>query len=321
MPNALIFGITGQDGAYLARLLLDKNYRVFGAHRIGDCDTTNLRALGAQSGVQLLPFDFAEGSALDILEIASPDEVYNLAAQSSVAESFKVPVETGQVNGLFVARLLHALRESRPTARFFQASSSEIFGAQSGVLSEESPLRPCNPYGCAKAYAHSMTTVYREAFGLHAGNGILFNHESPLRAPHFVTRKITLAVAKIKHGQQRELRLGNLEVERDWGFAGDYVQAMWHMLQQPQAGDYIIATGQLRRLRDWVDCAFACAGLDSRDFVSVDAAFLRPTDVVAIAADVSKTASQLDWRAQTEFENLIAMMVEADLRRVANGEV
>ncbi len=320
MPTALIFGITGQDGAYLARLLLDKNYRVFGVHRAGDCDAANLHSIGAES-VQLLPFDFVGGSVEEILGLAAPDEVYNLAAQSSVAASFKVPVETGQVNGLFVARLLQALREVKPDARFFQASSAEIFGAQSGVLSEESALRPCNPYGCAKAYAHSMTTVYREAFGLHAGNGILFNHESPLRAAHFVTRKITLAVAKIKHGQQRELRLGNLEVERDWGFAGDYVQAMWLMLQQAQPADYIIATGKVRRLRDWVDCAFTSAGLDSREFVTVDPAFVRPTDAGTVSADVSKATSQLDWRAQVQFEALLAMMVEADLRRVAAGEI
>ena len=321
MPTALIFGITGQDGAYLARLLLDKNYRVFGAYRPGDCDVANLRSTGADADVQLLPFDFIGGSAEEILSTTAPDEIYNLAAQSSVAVSFKSPVETGGVNGVFVAKLLHALRETRPETRFFQASSAEIFGAQTGVLSEVSALHPRNPYGCAKAYAHSMTTVYREAFGLHAGNGILFNHESPLRPAHFVTRKITLAVAKIKHGQQRELRLGNLEVERDWGFAGDYVQAMWLMLQQSQADDYIIASGKLRRLRDWVDCAFRCAGLDSHDFVTIDPAFVRPTDAASVAADVGKAASRLNWRAQMEFENLIAMMVEADLRRVAAGEI
>ena len=324
MPTALIFGITGQDGAYLARLLLDKNYRVFGVHRAGHGgpdQLQSLRATGADSHVELLPFDHVGGNFDEIVALTAPDEVYNLAAQSSVAQSFQMPVVTGQANGLFVAALLAALRDVRPDAKFFQASSAEIFGVQGGLLSEESPLRPCNPYGCAKAYAHWMTANYRDAFGMHAGNGILFNHESPLRAAHFVTRKITLAVAKIKRGQQRELRLGNLDVERDWGFAGDYVEAMWLMLQQPQAGDFIVATGKLRRLRDWVEAAFVSVGLDSRDFVTTDEAFMRPTDAAAVAADTSKAAQALGWRSRVQFEELVAMMVEADLRRVADGEV
>jgi GDPmannose 4,6-dehydratase len=320
MRHAVIFGVTGQDGSYLARFLLDKGYRVFGARpTTSPTNSANLAELGIAECVEFIPVDYSDSGAIKaLLSAVAPDEIYNLAAQSSVARSFDEPVQTGEIDGLFVTRLLQAIREAAPQARFFQASSSEIFGAQSGTLTEEAPLQPRNPYGIAKAYAHWMTGSFRQSFAVHASSGILFNHESPLRGPQFVTRKITMAVARIKYGLQDSLTLGNVEVERDWGYAGEYVEAMWRMLQQDAPGDFIIATGKLRRLREWLEIAFAAANLNHEEYVRLDTALLRPTETLAMQADPSKAERELGWRAQVSLEELIARMVEADLRRVRN---
>ena len=242
MPNALIFGVTGQDGAYLARLLLKKGYTVTGTHQHErQPQIEGLQELGISEQVHLLPMNYDDDVELSrLIETAAPDEIYNLTAQSSVAQSFKSPVETGLINGVFVARLLEILRQKAPQTRFFQASSSEMFGATNdALLSEDTPIQPRNPYGTSKAYAHFIVRNYREAFGLHASCGILFTHESPLRGEQFVSRKITLAATRIKLGLQNELVLGNTDVSRDWGYAGDYVEAMWRMLQQDKPDDYI----------------------------------------------------------------------------------
>lgn len=321
MRQALIFGVTGQDGSYLAQLLLNKGYRVVGARPLAaTTNLANLAELGIAERVEFSPVDYADSVALTTLFSAvRPDEIYNLAAQSSVARSFEEPVQTGEIDGLFVARILQAMREAAPQARFFQASSGEIFGAQSGTLTEKAPLQPRNPYGIAKAYAHWMTGNFRQSFNLHASNGVLFNHESPLRGEQFVTRKITMAVARIKHGLQDSLSLGNIDVERDWGYAEEYVEVMWRMLQQDTPDDFIIATGKLRRLRDWLEIAFATVGLKHEDYVQLDASLLRPTETLVMHADPSKAERELGWKAQVSLEELIARMVEADLRRVAKG--
>lgn len=319
MPNALIFGVTGQDGAYLARFLLEKGYVVTGVHQQGrEAQLEGLRELGIADRVQLSPLDFDNDRELHtLLENTAPDEIYNLAAQSSVAESFRTPVETGLINGIFVARLLEMLRQRATQIRFFQASSSEIFGSHKGeLLREETPLRPLNPYGTAKAYAHHLVRNYREAFGLHVNCGILFTHESPLRGPQFVTRKITLAVARIKRGLQTELVLGNTDISRDWGYAGDYVEAMWAMLQQDQPDDYIIATGQLHSLGEWTKLAFQFVGLDADDFIRSDEQFKRPVDSSLMRADPTKARTGLGWTAKMKFEDLVKTMVEADLQRL-----
>lgn len=321
MPNALIFGATGQDGAYLARLLLEKGYAVTGVHPQNRApQTEGLHYLKIAEQVKLVSFDFESDQQLtEIIEAAAPDEIYNLAAQSSVAESFVKPVETGLVNGIFLVRLLEAIRKVKPDARLFQASSAEIFGAADGqILNEETPLRPSNPYGTAKAYAHHMVRNYREAFGLHAGCGILFTHESPLRGAQFVSRKITLAAARIKLGLQTELVLGNTDVSRDWGYAVDFVESMWLMLQQPQGDDFIIATGHQHSLYEWAEQAFQCAGLRAQDYVRSDEQFKRPVDSLMMRADPSKARRVLGWTAKMSFEKLVEIMVEADLQRLQN---
>lgn len=322
MPNALIFGVTGQDGAYLSRFLLGKEYRVIGVTRdAGMEQTTGLDTLGVRDQVEMRTVDFGDEVALRrLIYDAAPDEIYNLAAQSSVARSFEAPVETGEINGQFVVRLLQAVRHARPLARLFQASSSEIFDAMpGGLLNENSPLRPRHPYGIAKAYAHQSVGCFRESFGLRAGCGILFNHESPLRGTQFATGKIVQAVARIKFGLQDSLELGNMDSQRDWGFAGDYVEAMWLMLQQEAPGDYVIATGELHSLREFVDKAFAVAGLESAKYVRQDASLLRPVDTPAMRADPSRIAIELDWRARVKFDELVQMMVNAELERVGQG--
>jgi len=342
MPNALITGIAGQDGAYLARLLLDKGYTVWGTVR-SDAARTGvtremcahresleaaaqivpaLSALGIAQQVRLIGVDYLEINSLArAIDLSAPDQVYNLAAQSSVARSFEAPTETGEVTALGVARLLHALREVRPGARFYQASSSEMFGkARESPQTEETPFYPRSPYGAAKLYAHWMAVNYREAYGLHASCGILYNHESPLRPERFVTRKITQAVARIQAGQQDSVTLGDLSVRRDWGFAGDYVQAMWLMLQQDEPDDYIIATGQTHSLRRFTRLAFECAGLDWERHVRTDASLLRPSEVLAVEADNSKAERKLGWKPGVSFEQLVAFLVEADIRRVRGEE-
>lgn len=318
--RALITGITGQDGAYLARLLVDKGYEVFGLHARRSTDTLwRLRYLDVLDAVRLVEGDLCDqGSLIRAMETSRADEVYNLAAQSFVGTSWNQPALTGQVTGLGATLVLEAVRLVNPKARFYQASTSEMFGLiQESVQSETTPFYPRSPYGAAKLYAHWMTVNYRESFGLHASSGILFNHESPLRGIEFVTRKVTDAVARIKLGKAKELRLGNIDAKRDWGFAGDYVEAMWLMLQQDAPDDYVIATGTTTTVRDMCRIAFAHVGLDHEAHVIIDPAFYRPAEVDVLLGNPAKARAQLGWQAATDLESLIRMMVEADLARVA----
>ena len=318
--TALITGITGQDGAYLARLLLSKGYKVYGAFRRSSVlNLERLDYLGIRDYVELVPLDLLDtGNIIRVLQKTQPDEVYNLAAQSFVAVSFEQPVVTGEITGLGAVRVLEAIRTVNPKIKFYQASSSEMFGKVQAVpQSEKTPFSPRSPYAAAKLYAHWMTVNYRESYGIFACSGILFNHESELRGLEFVTRKITDAVARVKHGLQKELRLGNLEAKRDWGYAPEYVEAMWLMLQQPEPDDYVIATGETHSVREFAEEAFACAGLDWRDYVVEDPALKRPADVELLVGDASKARQKLGWRPRTTFKELVRIMVEADLKRVA----
>jgi len=318
--TALITGITGQDGAYLARLLLSKGYKVYGAFRRSSVlNLERLDYLGIRDYVELVPLDLLDtGNIIRVLQKTQPDEVYNLAAQSFVAVSFEQPVVTGEITGLGAVRVLEAIRTVNPKIKFYQASSSEMFGKVQAVpQSEKTPFYPRSPYAAAKLYAHWMTVNYRESYGIFACSGILFNHESELRGLEFVTRKITDAVARVKHGLQKELRLGNLEAKRDWGYAPEYVEAMWLMLQQPEPDDYVIATGETHSVREFAEEAFACAGLDWRDYVVEDPALKRPADVELLVGDASKARQKLGWRPRTTFKELVRIMVEADLKRVA----
>lgn len=317
--NALITGITGQDGAYLAKLLLDKGYSVHGLHARRSTDTLwRLRHLGIEGEVNLLDGDLTDLSALiRIMEKTSASEVYNLGAQSFVGTSWEQPVLTANVTGVGALNVLEAIRIVNPKARFYQASTSEMFGLiQEAMQSETTPFYPRSPYGVAKLYAHWMTINYRESFGMHASSGILFNHESPLRGIEFVTRKVTDAVARIKQGKQKELRLGNIDAKRDWGFAGDYVEAMWLMLQQDIADDYVVATGETTTVRDMCRIAFAHVGLEHEDHVVIDPKFYRPAEVEVLLGNPGKAKAKLGWVARTNLEALICMMVDADMLRV-----
>src|SRR6185436_8208100 len=292
--NALITGITGQDGAYLARLLLDKGYKVYGLMaRRGSDAVWRLRELGAESEVELLAGDVTDlSSLLRALEQAKPAEVYNLAAQSFVDKSWDLPSVTVQTTGMAVLNLLEAIRCTDPKIRFYQASSSEMFGrVQAPAQDESTLLHPRSPYGVAKAFGHWLTVNYRESHGMHASGGILFNHESPLRGPEFVTRKISAGAARIKLGRQDKLRLGNLEAKRDWGFAGDYVEAMWLMLQQDTGDDYVVATGRNASVREFCRIAFAHVGLEYEKFVEVDPAFFRRADIDTVLGNAAKARS------------------------------
>jgi GDPmannose 4,6-dehydratase len=320
MPTALITGITGQDGAYLAQLLLDKGYEVVGMMRrsaSSDVVGERLRWLGVLDRVRLIEGNLIDlSSLLRILHDVKPDEVYNLAAQSFVATSWQQPLLTGSVTGLGAANVLEALRLVRPQARFYQASSSEMYGrVQAPRQSETTPFYPRSPYAVAKLYAHWMTINYRESFGLHASSGILFNHESPLRGIEFVTRKVTDAVARIKLGLAQELPLGNLDAQRDWGHARDYVRAMWMMMQQDAPGDYVVATGRAVSIREMVRIAFACAGLEADAFVRLRQDLLRPAEVDFLEGDATKARTQLGWAPTGTLEDMLAEMVEADLAR------
>jgi len=318
--SALITGVTGQDGAYLARLLLDKGYRVYGFMPRRSTDTSwRLRELGIDGSIEVIHGDVTDLSSLMRgLQASGATEVYNLAAQSFVGSSWDQPLLTGQVSGMGAANVLEAVRLVRPETRVYQASTSEMFGLiQAERQDENTPFYPRSPYGAAKLYAHWMTVNYRESFGMHASSGILFNHESPLRGIEFVTRKVTDGVARIKLGLQSELRLGNLDAQRDWGFAGDYVQAMWLMLQQEQADDYVIATGQTTSVRRFCELAFAHVGLDYEAFVTVDPRFYRPAEVDILQGKPIKAEQKLGWHARTSLEELVSMMVEADLERVS----
>jgi GDPmannose 4,6-dehydratase len=317
--SALITGLTGQDGAYLAKLLLEKGYQVHGLVARRSSDTRwRLRELGIESQINYLDGDLADACSIQRAVIkAKPQEVYNLGAQSFVGSSWDQPVTTGIVDGLGVTHMLEAIRQFSPETRFYQASTSEMFGLiQAERQDENTPFYPRSPYGVAKLYGHWITVNYRESFGLHASSGILFNHESPLRGIEFVTRKVSDAVARIKLGKQRELRLGNIDAKRDWGFAGDYVEAMWLMLQQDKADDYVVATGVTTTVREMCRIAFAHVGLDYQEHVVIDPAFFRPAEVEVLLGNPGKAERVLGWTPKTSLENLIQSMVEADLKRV-----
>lgn len=312
--KTLITGITGQDGSYLAELLLEKGYEVIGlVRRSSTPNHERIRHLNGK--ITLVSGDLLDPTSLvQLLKEHRPQEVYNLAAQSFVAASFTQPVYTGEVTALGVTRLLDAVRAVDPGIRFYQASSSEIFGKAEAVPQKETtPFHPRSPYGVAKAYGHWITVNYREAYGLYACSGILFNHESPRRGLEFVTRKISHGAAKIKLGLAKELRLGNLEARRDWGYAGDYVRAMWLMLQQNQPEDYVIATGKEHSVREFAELAFRHLGLNWKDHIVVDPQFLRPAEVDHLVGDASKARKVLGWQPTVSFEELVKMMVDADL--------
>lgn len=339
--RALITGITGQDGAYLAKLLLEKGYEVFGAvRRSSSLFRPRLQELGIESGISFLPFDLGDfGNMQRTIEQVAPDEIYNLAAQSFVTMSFEQPVYTAETTAVGVTRLLEVLRHGRMKPRFYQASSSEMFGkVRQTPQREDTPFYPRSPYGVAKTYAHFITINYREAYNLHACSGILFNHESPLRGMEFVTRKVTLAFARIRHGKQDVLDMGNLDAQRDWGFAGDYVDGMWRMLQQEKPEDYVLATGKARSVREFVELVARLSGYDlvwkgtgldetgvdrksGRTLVRIDPAFFRASEVDLLIGAADKAAAELDWRPTTTLEQLAEMMVKADIDRVSRDGV
>jgi len=312
--KALITGITGQDGSYLAELLLEKGYEVTGAVRRSSTDHYE-RIDHLTDRVTLVDADLLDQSSLvAALEQSEADEVYNLAAQSFVPTSFRQPVLTAEFTAVSVARLLEAVRQVRPEARFYQASSSEMFGKVTVTPQDEgTSFHPRSPYGVAKVYGHWITVNYRESYGMHASSGILFNHESPRRGLQFVTRKITQAVARIRHGLQKELRLGNLEARRDWGYAGDYVDAMWRMLQLDAPDDFVIATGKTHSVREFCEIAFSHVDLDYQEFVKTDPAFLRPAEVDLLQGDAGKARDKLGWTPQVDFPSLVRMMTDADM--------
>jgi GDPmannose 4,6-dehydratase len=318
MPTALITGITGQDGSYLAELLLSKGYEVVGMVRRSSTVTFE-RIEHIQDDIQIIQGDLHDQSSLvNMIEEFKPDEIYNLAAQSFVPTSWNQPILTGEVTGLGVARLLEAIRLVNPKIKFYQASSSEMFGKVMEVPQREStPLYPRSPYGVAKVYGHWITINYRESFDIFATSGILFNHESPRRGLEFVTRKISNAVAKIKLGQAKELRLGNLESQRDWGFAGDYVEAMWMMLQHHTPESYVIGTGETHAVREFCELAFGYVGLNYQDYVVQDPRFYRPAEVDLLISDPTRAKTELGWQPKVSFKGLVEMMVESDLQRLS----
>jgi GDPmannose 4,6-dehydratase len=313
--TALITGITGQDGSYLAEFLLEQGYRIVGMQRRSSTETL-WRIAHLLDKIELVQGDLLDQfSLIEIVQAYQPDEIYNLAAQSFVPTSWQQPVLTGEFTALGVTRLLEAVRLVKPDAKFYQASSSEMFGKVVEVpQNERTPFYPRSPYGVSKVYGHYITINYRESYGLFAVSGILFNHESPRRGLEFVTRKVTHGVAKIKLGLARELRLGNLDARRDWGYAPDYVQAMWLMLQQDQPDDFVVGTGKTHSVRQLCEIAFGCVGLNWEDYVVVDPALFRPADVDLLVADATKARTVLGWRPTVSFEEMIALMVDADLR-------
>ncbi|OGO46420.1 MAG: GDP-mannose 4,6-dehydratase [Chloroflexi bacterium RBG_16_63_12] len=318
--GALITGVTGQDGSYLAEFLLDKGYRVVGmVRRTSTINFDRIRHI--QNDIEIAQGDLLDQMSLvDLLNEFQPDEVYNLAAQSFVPISWKQPVLTGEFTALGVTRMLDAIRTVNPKIKFYQASSSEMFGkVQEVPQNEKTPFYPRSPYGVAKVYGHWITVNYRESYHLFACSGVLFNHESPRRGLEFVTHKVTHGVAKIKLGLAKELRLGNLEARRDWGFAGDYVKAMWHMLQQPQPDDYVVASGETHSVAELCDMAFGHVDLSYRDYVVQDPKYFRPVEVDLLVGDASKAGRVLGWEPSMTFTELIQMMVEADLEAIKNG--
>ena len=319
MTTALITGITGQDGSYLAEFLLEKGYKVVGIVRRSST-TPYERISHLVDDIELVSADLLDQTSLtDVVTDCKPDEIYNLAAQSFVQTSWNQPVLTGEFTALGVTRMLEAMKKAAPNARFYQASSSEMFGkVHESPQRESTPFYPRSPYGVAKVYGHWITVNYRESFALYAVSGILFNHESPRRGLEFVTRKVTDGVARIKLGLSKELRLGNLEARRDWGFAGDYVRAMWLMLQEDTPDDYVIGTGKTWSVRQLCETAFGCVGLDYREFVKQDDRFFRPAEVDLLVADASKARTVLGWEPDVTFDQLIEMMVKADLSRYSS---
>lgn len=318
MPTALITGITGQDGSYLAELLLNKGYEVVGMARRSSTVTFE-RIEHIQDDIQIVQGDLHDQSSLvSMIEEFKPDEIYNLAAQSFVPTSWGQPILTGEVTGLGVARLLEAIRLVNSKIKFYQASSSEMFGKVMEVPQREAtPLYPRSPYGVAKVYGHWITINYRESFDIFATSGILFNHESPRRGLEFVTRKISHTAAKIKLGQAKELRLGNLEAQRDWGFAGDYVEAMWMMLQHHTPDNFVIGTGETHSVREFCELAFGYVGLNYQDYVVQDPRFYRPAEVDLLISDPTRAKTELGWQTKVSFNGLVEMMVESDLQRLS----
>jgi len=321
MKKALITGITGQDGSYLADLLLEKGYEVHGIiRRASTFNTSRIDHLYTDPHVNGVRLFLHYGDLSDSLNLTrlidriGPDEIYHLGAQSHVRVSFDIPENTGDVTGLGTIRILEAIREAKVQARFYQASSSEMYGKVQDVpQTEATPFWPRSPYAVAKVYAYWATVNYRESYGMHASNGILFNHESPRRGETFVTRKITRAVAAIKVGKQKELYLGNLDAKRDWGYAPEYVEGMWRMLQQPEPDDYVLATNETHTVREFVDAAFAQAGLDPQEYVKYDARYERPAEVDLLIGDPAKARAKLGWEPQTRFGELVRIMVDADI--------
>ncbi len=315
--KALITGITGQDGSYLAELLLEKGYDVYGMVRRASVERFE-RIDTIKERLNLVQGDLTDQSSLDsAVKDIQPDEVYNLAAQSFVPTSWNQPTLTGEVTGMGTTRLLESIRKIKPDARFYQASSSEMFGKVREVPQTElTPFHPRSPYGVAKVYSHFITVNYRESYNLYACSGILFNHESPRRGLEFVTRKITNAAARIKLGLQKELRLGNLDAKRDWGYAGDYVEAMWLMLQQDAPDDYVIATGQTHSVREFVRIAFETVGLDWEKYVVIDERFFRPAEVELLVGDPTKAREKFGWVPKVDFKGLVSMMVNSDVEAI-----
>ncbi|MDP6983030.1 MAG: GDP-mannose 4,6-dehydratase [Candidatus Latescibacterota bacterium] len=316
--RALVTGITGQDGSYLAELLLEKDYEVFGLIRRSS--TVNFERIEhIQDDIHLLSGDLLDQNSLMVaMQHAQPHEIYNLGAQSFVPASWEQPLLTGEITALGVARILEAIRSTDPSTRFYQASTSELFGkVQESPQSERTPFYPRSPYGVSKLYAHWITINYRESYDLFACAGILFNHESPRRGLEFVTRKITHGVARIKHGLTNKLALGNLDARRDWGYAGDFVRAMWMMLQEAEPADYVIATGEDRTIREFCQVAFDAAGLNWEDHVVIDERFLRPAEVEILKGDPSEAVDRMGWKPEVSFEQMVQMMVEHDLEVVS----
>jgi GDPmannose 4,6-dehydratase len=318
MKKALITGITGQDGAYLAKFLLDKGYKVYGTYRrLSTPNFWRLQYLGIFEDVELLSVDLLDSfSIIESLKISAPDEVYNLAAQSFVGASFEQPLASAEITGLGVVKFLEAIRNVVPDVKFYQASTSEMYGDNLFTeQSEDTLFEPSSPYAAAKLYAHNMVKIYRKGYGIYACNGILFNHESPIRGLEFVTRKISNAVAKIKLGLEDKLELGNIDAKRDWGFAPEYIEAMWLMLQKDTPDDYVIATNETHTIREFLEIAFGLVDLNWDQFVKIDERFMRPVDVRYLRGNYSKSLKNLGWEPKTKFQALVEIMVKSDLER------
>jgi GDPmannose 4,6-dehydratase len=321
MKKALITGVTGQDGAYLAKFLLSKNYKVYGlVRRIVNRDFKNLEYLGIEGNIEYVDGDLTdEASLTHVIKTVRPDEVYHLAAQSFVGTSWDQPIVTSEINAIGTLKLLDAVKNHHPSARFYHAATSEMFGNSNkdGVQTEDTPFHPRSPYAISKLFAYWITVNYKESFSMFCVNGILFNHESPIRGMEFVSRKIADGVAKIKLGLAKDIKLGNLDSKRDWGFAGDYVEAMWLMMQEKEADNYIISTGQTHSIRDFLDIAFGHVGIDDwSGYVKIDPRFKRPAELFTLQGKSDKTQKKLDWKPKVNFEELVKMMVDSDLERL-----